>query len=89
MSGNLGELGALHNPRNVQQITEAAQEYEYDAAIPLRYWLRSAQAMLKEVGNPFTSLTLDALSDLPHRQIYTFVKETKKQHTFCSSAMPI
>ncbi|KAK5061197.1 hypothetical protein LTR84_007739 [Exophiala bonariae] len=48
MSGNLGELGALHNPRNVQQITEAAQQYEYDAAIPLRYWLRSAQAMLKE-----------------------------------------
>ncbi|KIV96132.1 hypothetical protein PV10_00036 [Exophiala mesophila] len=48
MSGNLGEIGALHNPRSVQQITKAAQDYEYDASIPLRYWLRSAQAMLKE-----------------------------------------
>lgn len=51
MSGNLGEIGAIHNPRSVQQITKAAQDYEYDAAIPLRYWLRSAQAMLKEVGD--------------------------------------
>lgn len=57
MSGNLGELGSIHNPRNVQQITEAAQEYEYDAAIPLRYWLRSAQAMLKEVGNSLTTFS--------------------------------
>lgn len=42
-------MGSLHPPRNVQQITKAAQDYEYDAQIPLRYWLRSAQAMLKEV----------------------------------------
>ncbi|KAJ9603653.1 hypothetical protein H2200_011839 [Cladophialophora chaetospira] len=41
-------MGSLHPPRNVQQITKAAQEYEYDAQIPLRYWLRSAQAMLQE-----------------------------------------
>jgi len=46
----------------VQQIAEAAQEYEYDASIPLRYWLRSAQAMLKEVGN--FSYPLHQLSDL-------------------------
>lgn len=51
MSGNLGELGSMHSPRSVHQITKAAQQYEYDASIPLRYWLRSAQAMLKEVGN--------------------------------------
>ncbi|KAL2441708.1 AMSH-like protease sst2 [Exophiala dermatitidis] len=48
MSGSRGKPSLLRPPRNVQQITEAAQEYEYDAAIPLRYWLRSAQAMLKE-----------------------------------------
>jgi len=62
MSGNLGELGPIHKPRSVQQIAEAAQEYEYDASIPLRYWLRSAQAMLKEVGN--FSYPLHQLSDL-------------------------
>ncbi|EXJ94740.1 hypothetical protein A1O1_03137 [Capronia coronata CBS 617.96] len=48
MSGPKGALSLLRPPRNVQQITEAAQDYEYDASIPLRYWLRSAQAMLKE-----------------------------------------
>ncbi|KAK4943788.1 hypothetical protein LTR10_016691 [Elasticomyces elasticus] len=48
MSGVIGALGSLRTPRNVQQITKAAQEYEYDAGVPLRYWLRSAQAMLKE-----------------------------------------
>ncbi|KIY03193.1 uncharacterized protein Z520_01660 [Fonsecaea multimorphosa CBS 102226] len=40
--------GSVPPPRNVQQITKSAQEYEYDAEIPLRYWLRSAQAMLKQ-----------------------------------------
>jgi len=50
MSGAMGVLGSLRPSRNVQQITKAAQEYEYDAGVPLRYWLRSAQAMLKEVG---------------------------------------
>ncbi|EXJ88885.1 hypothetical protein A1O3_01949 [Capronia epimyces CBS 606.96] len=48
MSGPQGRLSLLHPPRNVQQITKEAQDYEYDASIPLRYWLRSAQAMLKE-----------------------------------------
>ena len=47
-------MGSLHPPRNVQHITEAAQDYEYDAGIPLRYWLRSAQAMLQEVNWPTT-----------------------------------
>ncbi|KIX00775.1 uncharacterized protein Z518_09840 [Rhinocladiella mackenziei CBS 650.93] len=50
MSIHSGALGSLHPPRNVQQITKAAQDYEYDANIPLRYWLRSALAMLKEAG---------------------------------------
>ncbi|EXJ73710.1 uncharacterized protein A1O5_03472 [Cladophialophora psammophila CBS 110553] len=48
MSALRVSMGSLHPPRNVQQITKAAQDYEYDAQIPLRYWLRSAQAMLKE-----------------------------------------
>jgi len=38
-------------PRSVEQITKSAQEYEYDAAVPLRYWLRTAAALLKEVGD--------------------------------------
>lgn len=49
MSGLRDAYSSMHPPRNIQQITKAAQDYEYDASIPLRYWLRSAQAMLKEV----------------------------------------
>jgi len=48
MSDLRGPLTSLRPPRNVHQITKAAQEYEYDAQIPLRTWLRSAQAMLKQ-----------------------------------------
>ncbi|KAL6252354.1 hypothetical protein RBB50_000072 [Rhinocladiella similis] len=48
MSGYRGSSTSPRPPRSVQQITKAAQEYEYDAQIPLRIWLRSAQAMLKQ-----------------------------------------
>jgi STAM-binding protein len=37
------------SPQNVDQITKAAQDYEFDAALPMKYWLRSASAMLKQV----------------------------------------
>lgn len=49
MSGlALSQYSSL-KPRSVEQITKAAQEYEYNAQVPLRYWLRSAAALLKEV----------------------------------------
>lgn len=38
-------------PRSVEEITEDAQAYEYTPLIPLRYWLRAADTMLKEVSN--------------------------------------
>lgn len=37
-------------PMSVEQITRMAQDYEYNPMIPLRYWLRSAASLLKEVG---------------------------------------
>jgi hypothetical protein len=36
-------------PMNVAGIVQLAANYEYDADIPLRYWLRSADAMQKQV----------------------------------------
>lgn len=36
-------------PRSVEQITKAAQDYDYSALVPLHYWLRTARALLKEV----------------------------------------
>ena len=44
--GNLG-----HHPRSVEQITRDAQSYEYNALIGLKYWLRSAGTLLKQVCN--------------------------------------
>ena len=44
-------LGQPRPPRNVEQVTKAAQEYEFDAAVPLKNWLRTASALLKQVGH--------------------------------------
>ena len=50
MTGIRVGFGQPQAPRNVEQITEAAQDYEYDAGVPMRYWLRTAAALVKEVG---------------------------------------
>ena len=34
---------------SVAQIAEKAQNYEYNPLIPLKYWLRTAATILKEV----------------------------------------
>lgn len=49
MAGIRTGLGLPSPPRSVEQITKAAQEYEYDAGVPIRYWLRTAAALVKEV----------------------------------------
>jgi hypothetical protein len=40
---------SLRPPRSIEQITRAAQDYEYSANVGIKYWLRSAAALLKEV----------------------------------------
>ncbi|EED12382.1 endosome-associated ubiquitin isopeptidase (AmsH), putative [Talaromyces stipitatus ATCC 10500] len=35
-------------PHNVEQITRLAQDYEYNPAIPLKLWLRTANSLVKE-----------------------------------------
>ena len=37
-------------PLNVEQIVQKAQSYEYNPLIPLKYWLRTAGTLLKEVS---------------------------------------
>lgn len=46
-------------PLNVEQIVKKAQNFDYNPLIPLKYWLRTAGTLLKEVhvnaqraGNP-------------------------------------
>lgn len=39
-------------PLTVEQIARQAGQYEFDPQVPLRYWLRSAGLLVKEVGSP-------------------------------------
>lgn len=34
---------------NVEQVVKNAQNFEYNPLIPLKYWLRTAGTLLKEV----------------------------------------
>lgn len=36
-------------PMNVERIVEEAQNFEFNPLIPLKYWLRTASTLLKEV----------------------------------------
>lgn len=36
-------------PMNVERIVEEAQNFEFNPLIPLKYWLRTATTLLKEV----------------------------------------
>jgi STAM-binding protein len=49
---------ASTQPMPVEQITKEAQTYDYNPLIPLKYWLRSAGTLVKEVG--FTPLKLNS-----------------------------
>lgn len=40
---------ALSRPMNVEQVVKKAQNFEYNPLIPLKYWLRTAGTLLKEV----------------------------------------
>jgi hypothetical protein len=44
-----GATGATA-PQSVEIITRIAQNYEYNSSVPLRYWLRTATTLLREVG---------------------------------------
>lgn len=55
--------GALA-PQNVEKIARIAQDYEYNPLIPLRYWLRSAATLIREVGITCYSSRHYGLTDL-------------------------
>lgn len=49
MAGIRVGYGQSQVPRNVEQITKVAQNYDYDAVYPLRTYLRTAASLVKEV----------------------------------------
>ncbi len=43
---------SLSQPMNVELVVKKAQNFEYNPLIPLKYWLRTAGTLLKEVTDP-------------------------------------
>ena len=42
--------GGAPKPLSVEQIVQQAQNYDYNPQIPLRYWLHSANTLMKELS---------------------------------------
>ena len=52
MTANTSDNGlGLSSPMNVEQIVKRAQNFDYNPSIPLKYWLRTAGTLVKEVGH--------------------------------------
>lgn len=41
--------GSRGVPRNVQELVKSATNYDFDARVPLKYWLNTAGNMIKQV----------------------------------------
>ena len=64
MAGRGNDLKAISSkPMSVEQIVQSAQSYDYNPLIPLRYWLRTANTLLKEVLTVFKSLEARLATD--------------------------
>ena len=50
MAQRTTEETASSRPLNVEQIVNKAQSFDYNPLIPLKYWLRTAGTLLKEVN---------------------------------------
>ena len=55
MAGMGVALGHPSAPKSVEQITAQAQDYDFDANVRLRYWLRTANTLLQQVMDPIQS----------------------------------
>ena len=46
---NSPRRSSAEKPMSITEITKRAEEFEYNPFVPLRYWLRTADTLLKEV----------------------------------------
>lgn len=51
-------MASLGHPLSIQEITQQAANFQYNDRIKLRQWLRSADVMQREVGNPDNNIEL-------------------------------
>lgn len=42
-------------PQSVEKITRIAQDYPYNPAVALRYWLRTASTLMREVWSTYSA----------------------------------
>jgi hypothetical protein len=63
---NRPRKNSAERPMSVGEITKRAEEFNFDPDIPLRLWLRTAQALLREVSVIFScpTETLSEAADL-------------------------
>ena len=54
------ERASSSKPMSVELIVKKAQNYDYNPLIPLKYWLRTAGTLLKEVR-----FLLETVADAP------------------------
>ena len=64
MAAHLPPATGAGSPQSVESITRMAQDYEYNPSIPLRYWLRTASTLMREVGRPAAWLLWSELTDV-------------------------
>lgn len=43
---------SAEKPLSIAELTRRAEDFEYTPFVPLRYWLRTADTLLKEVRLP-------------------------------------
>jgi STAM-binding protein len=53
-----GPTALITRPMSVKEIAEKAQAFEFNPQIALRYWLRTADTLLREVTRRFKVLCL-------------------------------
>jgi STAM-binding protein len=44
-----GSIYQISKPMSVKEISSKAQDFRFDTAIALKYWLRTAETLLREV----------------------------------------
>ena len=87
MAAHLPPATGAGSPQSVESITRMAQDYEYNPSIPLRYWLRTASTLMREVGILLASLWWSDLTKMVARLAFTNAKSTKNRPTFYCFAM--
>lgn len=74
---------AQGSPMSVEDIAKDASIYDYNPVVPLKYWLRSAASLAKEVHRACDDTALDRLTN--RRQRYISMKAMSNKLIFSSS----